>query len=180
MTDPLWSIPVQYDSPRAMANFVSREGGVHAGDRVVVRVDGRLWVGEATADGEPLTDPELAALYEPVVRRLTEAEVESHSTACRAFTAEVLALCAAEAQRLEVALSPRAVHGDPEGRWLIIDFEATGRVDPGELISSLSTRLDREVELRHVNVADKEALNIRPTCGEERAAQGGCFAGSGG
>lgn len=180
MSETLWTVSVQYDAPPAVANFVARDGEIRAGDRVVVRVDGRLWTGEALADAEPLRDAELAVIYEPIERRLTPVDAEAHVEACRTFASRVSSVCAAEAQRLEVPMTPRAIHGDPDGRWLIIDFEAAGRVDLGELIASLEDRLDREVELRHVNVADKEALNIRPTCGEERADQGGCFPGAGG
>ncbi|HJW76429.1 MAG TPA: regulatory iron-sulfur-containing complex subunit RicT [Thermoleophilia bacterium] len=128
-----------------------------AGDSVIVETARGLDFGRVVKDAEQVSAADLPAGLKRVVRKASGADLE---TRCRnrAYEAEALDVCRELAAELGLDMKPVSAELSFDGRKILVSFAAEERVDFRGLVSKLSDRLQRRVELKQVSARDEARL----------------------
>ena len=133
------------------------ELGLKANDECVVRRDfymdmGRIiQCGEVAEEGENIDLAQIIRLADDQDRANAELNREKNIQAFR--TAKQMVL------RLNLPMKLLNAHYSMDGKMLLIQFTADGRVDFRELVKELSRAMSTRIELRQIGVRDESAIS---------------------
>jgi cell fate regulator YaaT (PSP1 superfamily) len=128
-----------------------------AGELVVVETARGLDFGRVVKTVEEVPQADLTAGLKRVVRRATDADVETLARN-KAAEAEAVDACRELAGELGLEMKPVAAELTFDGRKVLISFSAEERIEYRDLIGRLNERLRRRVELRQVSARDEARL----------------------
>jgi cell fate regulator YaaT (PSP1 superfamily) len=128
-----------------------------AGDPVIVETARGLDFGRVVKDVEEVAAADLPAGLKRVVRKASEADRETR-TRNKASEGEALAVCREMVAELGLDMKPVSAELSFDGRKILFSFAAEERVDFRGLMSKLSDRLQRRVELKQVSARDEARL----------------------
>jgi len=128
-----------------------------AGDPVIVSTARGTDFGRVVRAAEELPVGEAGQHLKKVVRRATESDLEQ-LVANEAVEDDAMAACRELVARLGLDLKPVVADATFDGNKVVVSFFAEERVDFRELVSQLSDRLGRRVELRQVTARDEARL----------------------
>jgi cell fate regulator YaaT (PSP1 superfamily) len=128
-----------------------------AGDAVVVETARGLDFGRVVKDAEEVSEADLPGGLKRVVRKATDNDLEtlSHN---RAYQAEALGICRELAGELGLDMKFVSAELAFDGKKILFSFSAEERIDFRELVTQLSERLKRRVELKQVSARDEARL----------------------
>ena len=128
-----------------------------AGDAVIVETARGLDSGRVVKDVAEISEADLPGGLRRVVRKATANDLETlaHN---RAYEAEALGICRELAGELGLDMKLVSAELTFDGKKILFSFAAEERVDFRDLVSQLSERLKRRVELKQVSARDEARL----------------------
>jgi cell fate regulator YaaT (PSP1 superfamily) len=128
-----------------------------AGDAVIVETARGLDSGRVVKDVEEISEADLPGGLRRVVRKATANDLETLARN-RAYEAEALGVCRELADELGLDMKLVSAELTFDGKKILFSFAAEERIDFRDLVSQLSERLKRRVELKQVSARDEARL----------------------
>ena len=138
-------------------HFDPRELELHSGDRVIVSTSRGTDFGRVVGEINDVTAAEREKGLKDVVRLATAADLAQVAANTERDAAAIQACRELIAER-RLEMKPVAAESTFDGNRVTISFSAKERADVRELVSKLSDRLQRRVEMRQVS--DREEARL--------------------
>ncbi len=150
---PKFLIGVRLRAPVGADDYLVEEFDLHVGDFCVVESATGTAVGEVRRPKRPLPDSKRDRLFRKVVRKATTSEGNEWRQR-REREERAVITCQERARDKHLRLKVVDVEIEPNGRRVVVMFNAEERVDFRELVRELAREFRARIEMRQIGARD--------------------------
>jgi cell fate regulator YaaT (PSP1 superfamily) len=150
---PKFLIGVRLRAPVGVDDYLVEEFDLHVGDFCVVESATGTAVGEVRRPKRPLPESKRDRLFRKVVRKATTSEGNEWRQR-REREEQAVITCQERARDKRLRLKVVDVEIEPNGRRVVVMFNAEERVDFRELVRELAREFRARIEMRQIGARD--------------------------
>jgi len=164
---------VRYGAMRLVGDFYAKFPSVKRTDRVIVRTDRGVEVGEVISKPEGTSDENDVKGLGEILRRVTPEDLERIRRIEEEQEREEFKFCQTRIRDLKLPMKLTSVEHLFGGTKIIFYFLADGRVDFRQLVKELAKQYNTRIEMRQIGVRDEARLLADyEHCGRELCCKG--------